>query len=113
MVAPYDGVISIVNIDPGDPSTSTGQAAIKIVDVSQLKIDSNVSDLDIPKVKLGQKVQLYADAIPGKPFTGKVSYIAPTATLSGNVRTYLVRITLDPQQELRAGMSVRVQIATQ
>ena len=81
--------------------------------MSQLKIDSSISDLDIVKVKLGQQVQVYADALPGKPFSGKVSYIAPTATLTGNVRTFLVRITLDPQQELRAGMSVRVQIATQ
>jgi len=51
-----------------------------------------------------------ADAQPGKVYKGKVSYIAPTATTTGSIRTYLVRVTLDDQEGLLAGMSARVDI---
>lgn len=113
LLAPYDGIISVVNIDPGDPGNTGTQAAIQIVDASKLKIDANISDIDIAKVKVGQKVQIYADALPDKQYTGTVTYIAPTATVAGNIRTYLVRIALDDQSDLRDGMSVRVEIVTQ
>lgn len=113
LIAPYDGTISLVNVDPGDPSSVSGGPAVQIVDTSKLKIDANISDIDIAKLKLGQKVQVYADALPDKQFTGSISYIAPSATVSGNIRTYLVRIVLDDQTDLRDGMSVRVEIATQ
>lgn len=111
LVAPYDGVIAAVNIDPGDPS-SVGGPAIQIVDMSKLKVDANISDIDIAKVQVGQKVEVYVDALPEKVFTGKVTYIAPTATVTGNIRTYVVRIELDDQSNLRDGMSVRVEIIT-
>lgn len=111
LVAPYDGIISLVNIDPGDPS-SVGGAAIQIVDMSKLKVDASISDIDIAKVQVGQKVEVYVDALPETVFTGTVSYIAPTATVAGNIRTYVVRIALDDQSNLRDGMSVRVEIIT-
>jgi len=54
------------------------------------------------------------DAVPGRTFAGTVTYVAPTATVVGNVRTYTVRITLDGQDPvLRAGMSARVNIKTE
>jgi len=80
--------------------------------MSKLKVDANISDIDIAKVQVGQKVEVYVDALPEKVFTGKVTYIAPTATVTGNIRTYVVRIELDDQSNLRDGMSVRVEIIT-
>lgn len=112
LVAPYDGVVAFVNIDPGDPSSTGTQPAMTVVDVSKLKVDASISDIDIAKVKIGQKVQINADALPDKTYTGTVTYIAPTATVVGNIRTYLVRIALDDQSDLRDGMSVRVEIET-
>lgn len=108
--APFDGLVSIVNIDPGDPSTVQGRPAMQVVDVSKLRVDVQISDADIAKVKNGQKADVRVDAIPEKVFTGTVTYIAPTATTVGTVRNYLVRITLDTQDGLRAGMSTRVEI---
>lgn len=108
--APFAGIISEVNIDPGDPSSSSGSVPISIVDVSQLHVDVDINDVDIAKVKLGQKAQLVAQALPDTIFSGSVTYIAPTATVSGNVRTYVVRIKLDKQDGLRPGMRIRVTI---
>ncbi len=110
--APFDGVVGAVNVDPGDPSVTTEQPAIKVVDSSTLHVDAQISDIDVSKLKVGQAAEVHADAVPETVFPGKVSYIAPTATTVGTIRTYLVRITLDKQDGLRAGMSARVSFPT-
>ncbi|EFO80285.1 secretion protein HlyD family protein [Oscillochloris trichoides DG-6] len=110
LVAPFAGIVSIVNIDPGDLATGTGMMVIQVVDVSELRIEVNISDTDVAKVHEGQTATIEVDAIPGQTFTGKVDYVAPTATVSGTIRTYAVRIVLDSQEGLRAGMSARVTI---
>ena len=110
--APYDGQIAQVNVDPFDASTVVGQPAIRLVDLSKLRIEVQISDTDIAKVKVGQAAQVRADAL-NAVFSGKVSYIAPEATANGTTRSYLVRIDLDNQHDLRAGMPVTVNIAAQ
>ena len=108
--APFDGLVSIVSIDPGDSSTVVGGPAIKLVDVSTLHLDVQISDIDIAQVKEGQKADVRADALPETVFSGRVTYIAPTASINANLRSYLVRVALDKQDGLRAGMSARVDI---
>jgi HlyD family secretion protein len=110
--APFDGVVALVNVDPGDPSTTVGQPAIKVVDISALHLDAQISDIDIGQVTVGQAAEVRADARPDTVYKGKVSYIAPTATTTGAIRTYLVRVTLDEQDGLLAGMSARVDLTT-
>ncbi|NJN67838.1 MAG: HlyD family efflux transporter periplasmic adaptor subunit [Chloroflexaceae bacterium] len=111
--APFGGTIAEINIDPGDPAMTSRDAAIKIVDVSNVYVSVDISDVDISKIDLDQPASVYADALPGKVFTGKVSYIAPTAKVEGNIRTYEVKITLDDTTGLKPGMSTRVEIETQ
>ncbi|MFL5801510.1 MAG: HlyD family secretion protein [Roseiflexaceae bacterium] len=111
--APFDGIVAEVNIDPGDPSATGSQPAIKVVDVSELRLEVQLSDVDIGRVQVGQSAKIFVDSVPDQVFTGKISYIAPTATAVGTLRTYLVRIALDNQHGLRAGMSARVDITPQ
>jgi HlyD family secretion protein len=111
--APFDGVVATVNVDPGDPSTTVGQPAIKLVDVSTLHMDAQISDIDIAKLTVGQAAEVRADARPDTVYKGKISYIAPTATTVGTIRTYLVRISLVQQEGLLAGLSARVDITPQ
>jgi HlyD family secretion protein len=111
--APFDGIVAEVNVDPGDPSATGSQPAIKVVDVSELRLEVQLSDVDIGRVQVGQPAKVFVDSVPDQVFTGKISYIAPTATAVGTLRTYLVRIALDNQQGLRAGMSARVDITPQ
>jgi HlyD family secretion protein len=113
LIAPFDGVVAAVNIDPGDPSTVVGQPAIKVVDVSKLRLEVQISDVDIGKVSVGQKTTIHVDSLPDKTFDGTVSYVAPTATAVGTLRTYLVRVDVADQAGLRAGMSARVDFATE
>ena len=111
LLAPFDGVVNVVNIDVGEGSTTNGQPAVRMVDISTLHIDAQISDIDIGKVVPGQQAVVYADALPGQQIVGTLRYIAPTATVAGNVRSYLVRITLNDTTRLRSGLSVRVVLA--
>jgi multidrug resistance efflux pump len=109
--APFAGIVANINVDVGDLAGSGALPAVQIVDVSELRVEVNVSDTDVARVRDGMPAQVTVDAIPGTSFSGTVTYIAPTATAAGSVRTYAVRITLDEQNEgLRAGMSARVAI---
>jgi HlyD family secretion protein len=108
--APFDGVIDSINIDPGDPSSPAGVVPIYMLDVGALHVDVDINDVDIAKVNIGQPVILDVDSMAGTRYTGKVTFIAASATVAGNARTYLVRITLDRQVGLRPGMRVRASI---
>lgn len=109
--APFSGVVSIVGVDPGDSVTGApGIPAVQIVDLSELRVAVSVSDTDIARVREGQRAEITVDALAGTPFTGIVTFIAPTATVVGNIRTFVVRVTLDDQGSLRPGMSARVRI---
>jgi RND family efflux transporter MFP subunit len=111
LVAPFAGVVATINVDVGDIAGSGALPAAQVVDTSELRVEVNVSDTDVARVREGMPVNVTVDAIPGRTFAGTVDYIAPTATVVGNVRTYAVRVTLDEQDGgLRAGMSARVAI---
>jgi HlyD family secretion protein len=112
MHAPFNGIINSVNIDPGDPSAPAGVVPIYMLDVGALHVDVDINDVDIGKVKLGQPAVLNADSMTGTQYSGKVSFIAESATVVGNARTYTVRITLDKQDGLRPGMRVRAVIGS-
>ena len=108
--APFDGIAAVVNIDPGDPSAVPGKPAITLVDISRLRVEVQISDVDIARVAVGEQARVELDGLPDKPYTGTVSYIAPTPTVAGNIRTYLVRVLLDNPAGLRVGMSARVEL---
>jgi HlyD family secretion protein len=108
--APFDGIVDSINIDPGDPSAPAGVVPIYMLDVGALHVDVDINDVDIGKVKLDQPVTLDADSMTGTRYTGRVTFIASSATVAGNARTYVVRIALDKQAGLRPGMRVRASI---
>jgi HlyD family secretion protein len=105
--APFAGLIAEVNIDVGDPSSSAGAAAIRLIDASALTAEVDVSDVDIAGVRVGQPASMFVQSLPQATFTGKVIYIAPAATVNGNVRSYMVRIGIADQTGLLSGMRVR------
>lgn len=107
--APFAGQVARVEIDPGDLASS-GPMAIQVVDLSKLRVEVNISDTDVARVREGQQAEVRVDAIAGKVFTGKVIFIAPTATVAGSLRTFLVRLELTEQAGLRSGMSARIAI---
>lgn len=66
----------------------------------------SVDELDVGRVKVGQTVNVTADAIEGKTFTGKVTNISLQSSQSNGVTNYPVTVTLDEVGDLLPGMNV-------
>jgi HlyD family secretion protein len=98
IVAPFDGVITAVNITAGGVSGSG--TAMEIADLHQLHVDVLVDETQIEVVQPGQLVNLTVDAFPGITVTGKVDAIDPAGTISQGVVNYNVRVLLDPTDAL-------------
>jgi HlyD family secretion protein len=111
--APFPGIVTSKNIEPGEAATPTRQA-ITLSDLSSVKIKIYVGETEIGKVKPGQKAEVKVDSLPGKTFEGTVSYISPEGEFTPKIiqtqkervkLVYLVEITVaNPNLELKTGM---------
>jgi macrolide-specific efflux system membrane fusion protein len=114
--ASIDGTINAINIANGDDlsrlsSSSTSSAPIIIGDLSTLKAQVDVNEVDIADVKVGQKTTITFDAIDDLNTTGKVEKIDALGTLTSGVVTYNVTIGFDSLDErIKSQMSVSTEI---
>lgn len=112
ITAPFDGVISQLNIKQGEQSTN-GLPAVVLTDLNGFTMNVLVDEIDVRQVAVGQPVRLSIDALPDAEITGKVTKISPTAANVNNVVAYEVTIVPDPTDEpLRAGMSATAIVTT-
>jgi len=98
--APIDGTVVSVGVKEKDvlsSKTNTSTNAIVLVNTKYLEFWGTVDEIDIMKIKVGQKANIAVDAVPDKTFTGVVTFISPKGTAdSNNVVKYNIRIKLDP-----------------
>lgn len=112
IVAPFDGVVSQINVKQGEQSTG-GLPAVVLTDLDGFTMKVLVDEIDVRQVAVGQPVRLSIDALPDAEITGKVTEISPTAANVNNVVAYEVTIVPDPTDApLRAGMSATAIITT-
>lgn len=96
--APISGVVSARTAQVGQVISSAitnvggGDTAMTISDLSRIFVMASVDESDIGNVKLGQAVQITADAYPGVLFRGKVVQIGVTGQSVSNVVTFNVKI---------------------
>jgi HlyD family secretion protein len=110
LTAPFDGVVSAVNIVVGEMAP-TGLPAISLVDISGFRITVNVDEMDVARLQVGLPAEVTLDALPDVTLTGKVERIGPAATLVEGTVAYPVIIALDPTDApVRAGMSANVTV---
>jgi len=109
--APFDGVVAALNVQKGDAASSG--AAVATVITTQSLVDIPLNEVDIAKVKSGDKATLTFDAIDGLSITGVVAAMDGIGTVSQGVVTYNVTIVFDTQDErVKPGMSVSATIIT-
>ncbi len=110
LTAPFDGIITQVNILPGDPVTP-GTLAFRIDALSHLYIEVGISEVDINSVQEGQEVTITLDGAPGKEYHGKVVEVGKVGTLQNQAVTFNVRVEItDADEQVHPGMSATVQI---
>jgi multidrug efflux pump subunit AcrA (membrane-fusion protein) len=112
LVAPFSGQVASVTTSVGD-YVSPGQVILVISDINHMHVETtDLSERDIPMVKLGQSVTVTVKAL-NQDVEAQVSAISPLANTLGGDVVYKVTITLgDLPSNLRAGMSVDVQFKT-
>lgn len=113
--APISGEVILKNKKVGDKidsssADSSGGILATIYDLSALKFEMSIDELDIRKVSVGQKVEITADAVSGKTFYGKVQKIGLNSTTNNGVTTYPVMIRIKKTEELLPGMNVNGKI---
>jgi len=110
LTAPADGIVASVSAAPGE-FVSSDQAAITIATLNNLQLETtDLSERDIPNVKIGSPVSISLDSL-NQTFTGKVVSISPIADIVGGDVVYKVTIAFDEQAKgLRWGMTAEVTI---
>lgn len=108
IVAPVSGVIAERSVKLGN-LIQTNQALFRIVSMDTLQAVLNVPERQLGILKQGQGVQLEADALAGKKFTGDILRIAPVVDAASG--TFRVTCEFrDKTAQLKPGMFGRVEI---
>ncbi len=81
-----------------------GQAVFYLSCCAPLRVSADVDEEDIPRVRVGMKVVLHADALPNRTFDGEVIEVTPKG--DPVARTYRVRIRLADPDAFSVGMTV-------
>jgi RND family efflux transporter MFP subunit len=122
--APIAGTVTQRGINPGEvvvpgvTSTFEGKPLMVIADLSTLLVKIDLNQIDVAKVRLGQKADVTVDALPGKKYTASVTKVAPAAVApthgqQGAPDVFPVEATLGAQpglEEIKPGMTADVRI---
>ncbi|MFN2136677.1 MAG: HlyD family secretion protein [Candidatus Promineifilaceae bacterium] len=112
LTAPFDGVVADVLTEIGEV-VSSGAPVVVMGDFSGWQVKTtDLTELDVVDLKVGDPVEIQIDAIPGETLSGTVSKIADTSQLVRGDVTYEVTIDLDNPSALplRWGMTVFVDV---
>lgn len=106
ILAPTGGVIASKKVEQG-MFVNAGTELASIVNLSRAKVQVNLTEAEVYKVKEGQQVKITTDVYPGKTFTGAISFISPQADEAHN---YMVEILIGNDEDtlLRSGTFVYV-----
>ncbi len=108
IVAPFDGVVGIRGVSLGD-YVKDGTDLVNIEDVQTLKVDFRLPERNLTQIKVGQSVEVTADALPGDRYSGVIEAINPR--IDANGRSLELRARLQNiDGKLRPGMFVRVRV---
>lgn len=114
ILAPFDGTIVYIGVKENDQLSAYDYStitAVHLVDTKTIELDGVVDEIDIFKVKVGQKATIVVDALPEQKLTGTVTFISPFGTERTGVVNYKITIKLDPtEMELKGGLTATADI---
>ena len=122
VTAPIAGTITRLIVEEGEIITSgrsafsRGDAIMRIADLDQMIVRTQINQVEIGKIREEQRAEISVDSYPGRIFPGRVSEISPSATPRGpqnqsSVITFEVDVeVIGSPPELLPGMSADVDI---
>lgn len=102
IIAPISGTVTAKNVNEGEMS-GIGQPLVTIVNSTGLHIDSYAPEDILPKLEVGQKVNIKVSEVPDKIFEGEISII--NAQIDSRNKNALVKISIkNSSNVLKPGM---------
>ena len=112
VLAPVDGVVGEV-IKRAGAGLIEGERFICVYPKDGLCIESNVDEIDITSLALGQPAILSSQSFSGTTFAAKVNFIGPRAVVSNGLGRIKIRCSLEERSEkLLPGMAMEIDINT-
>ncbi len=112
IVAPTSGTITRQDADLGE-TVVPGVPLVSIIADGKYQATARLSDADIAKVAVGERVEVSSVAYPGVTFPAVVTTVDPSASTEGGVASYGVTVTfVDDDARLLPGLSANLRIIT-
>ena len=116
LTAPFSGYISQKHLEVGAAVNSTAAASsnasvaiLTMQDIDPVRVQIEVPERDVPRVRVGNAVRLQTDAYPDRRFLGTVARLVHT--LDPRTRTMGVEVDIpNPEHQLKPGMYARVEL---
>lgn len=107
------GTIADIPVKVGQ-SVSPNQTLVEVLGIGALEVKVNIPEVDIPKVKIGQRAVMTLDAFgSAEEFPGIVVSINPAQTVIEGVPTYTVTLRFDTEDpRIKPGMTVNIEMLT-
>jgi HlyD family secretion protein len=116
IISPVDGTVVSRNVDVGQTVAASFQTPTLFLiakDLTQMQVDTNVSESDIGNLRIGQAASFSVDAFPDREFEGTVGQVRKAPITVQNVVTYDVVVNVpNPEFLLTPGMTANVTIVT-
>ena len=111
ITAPISGTVVTKTAKAGDKIEGGSSGTLcTIYDLTYLEMTMNIDELDISDVAVGQTVEVTADAVEGKTYTGVVTRVSVAGVTSGGITAYPVTVRIDETDGLLPGMNVDAEI---
>jgi len=117
LMSPVSGTVTLRLAEAGEV-VGPGQPVFKVAELTHPWVRAYLNETDLARVRLGQKVSVTVDGLPGKTFHGTLSFISPKAEFTPkSVETRALRVDLvyrvkvrleDPEGVLKLGMPADV-----
>ena len=112
ITSPIDGIVISRSVDVGQPVAASMQAPILFLlaaDLTKMKVNANIDESDVGRIRPGQVVTFRVDAYPDSEFEGLVSQVRLEPIVVENVVTYATQIDVpNPDLRLKPGMTATV-----
>jgi len=107
--APAAGTVTSV-LTAGGAAVDAASPLVRVQDLANLVVSLNLTEFDVSRTRVGAVARISADALGGRPYSGRVLDVALSGGDIGGVVTFPVIATLKDAEDLRPGMSVSVRI---
>ncbi len=112
ITAPISGTVIEKNYKLGEKigsssGSGSGNTVAVIYDMSALKFEMNIDELDIDSLEVGQQVNVTSEAKPGTTYVGEITYISVQGTTSNGTTYYPITVTLNDYGSSEEGTALR------